>query len=563
MTGGPRTTIGPESPQVQALARRRSSIALKIATAIVLTSTPLAWVLTILHARSQSAILEEALAAKAQLLEERTRLEASSLARNLARSLEEAVAGLDFYFVDQSIENVLRTNPEVKAAGLLDAERRALKHTDRARERQVVPPLGPGTQRHGDVQLLVSHGAGGERALLVEAPVEGGERGKAFGTLRLSVSLGRVDRDVAQAREDTAERTRALWRTAVLGTVVATLFAVAIALALSSRISQPLRELTRRAQAIAEGDLDVSIVPRTRDEIGDLTVRFDQMRLAIREKILALGELNRTLEQKVLERTAELEAANLQLRTARDALFSEMELAAALQTALLPAKPYLPGLDVAAAMFPAAHVGGDYYDVLDHRRAGSWVAIGDVSGHGVTPGVLMMMAHTTLRALLEARADIRPHEVVQLLNVVLANNVHQLRKNLYMTLAVLRFEGGTFTAAGAHLDFLVRRAATGKVERIRTEGTYIGVLDALSEAEVPETRFELRPGDTLVLFTDGVTEARAEGGEMFGTARLVEVIEACPSPAAEPVRDAIASAVQRWTKAQEDDYSVVVLSRPA
>src|SRR6185369_16982969 len=151
--------------------------------------------------------------------------------------------------------------------------------------------------------------------------------------------------------------------------------------------------------------------------------------------------------------------ARIDLRGARDALFAEMEVAQDIQTLLLPNEPTLPGFVLHGLMTPAAEVGGDYYDVIETAGGRRLVAVGDVSGHGVTTGLTMMMVRASLVGTLEAKPDAPLPEIYAAMNRSLRRNLERMNLRLYMTFALLEhLGGGRFRAVGGHLPGLVYRA---------------------------------------------------------------------------------------------------------
>jgi serine phosphatase RsbU (regulator of sigma subunit) len=229
-----------------------------------------------------------------------------------------------------------------------------------------------------------------------------------------------------------------------------------------------------------------------------------------------LRRTNENLEALVAERTTEL-------RRALTELWSEMDLARKIQTVLLPEQTGLANYETAALMVPTDSVGGDYYDVI---RTGdsSWILIGDVSGHGVTAGLIMMMVQTAVRAILltatEAGEPISPAILLSRVNRAVRDNLLRVSRDDYMTITALELVGGTVRYSGLHQDILVHRARTNTVECFETSGMWVGIEDDIT-ALLQDQTMNLDPGDTLLLFTDGITECVTDG-RMLETQGLVQ-----------------------------------------
>jgi serine phosphatase RsbU (regulator of sigma subunit) len=247
-------------------------------------------------------------------------------------------------------------------------------------------------------------------------------------------------------------------------------------------------------------------------------------------------------------------------RTQDQLRFNELQIARRIQTSILPRDQKIDGLEVAAMMVPATEVGGDYYDVLPFR-GGTWLGIGDVSGHGVAAGMIMIMAQSAIAAL-AARAE-RPLEIVVAANELLYDRIHR-RMGLkdYLTLTILRYTmDGRVTFAGAHEDLLIWRARTRSCEQIMTPGAWLGIKTAIDDVTF-ESELQLERGDVLVLYTDGVTEARDDHNEQFGIARLAtelsELASLIPAPTVSTICDHLIGRALRWGARLEDDASVIV-----
>jgi serine phosphatase RsbU (regulator of sigma subunit) len=242
-------------------------------------------------------------------------------------------------------------------------------------------------------------------------------------------------------------------------------------------------------------------------------------------------------------------------------LEKELEIGARIQTCLLPKSVAIPELELAAKMVPASEVGGDYYDAFAVGNGG-FIGIGDVAGHGLTSGLVMLMVQSVVAALARKSPDAAPSELVTALNVVLYDNIrHRLQNKEHVTFTLLRYEaGGKLTFAGAHEEICVLRAATGKVELVETPGTWLGAVRDVKKHTV-DSQLSLEIGDIVLLYTDGVTEARAPSGEQFGLDRLTSLLEnSADLPVAALIERAY-RAVTTHAKELDDDVTLLAFKR--
>jgi PAS domain S-box-containing protein len=242
----------------------------------------------------------------------------------------------------------------------------------------------------------------------------------------------------------------------------------------------------------------------------------------------------------------------------RDAkIQEELEIARRVQTSILPREPRLPGMTIAARMKPAEDVGGDYYDVRQTGEGGI-ITIGDVSGHGLDAGLVMLMMQSAASALCTAKPNASPAELLVMLNKVIYENVaHRLRRSEYVTLSVLRCNpNGYVQFAGAHQDILVLRAATKKCERVATPGAWLGIRDDIVSISRDHT-LKLNRGDTMVLFTDGIIESCNREEELFDLGRMITAIEEVADAGPEAIVDRVFQRVREFTNRQDDDMTVL------
>ena len=278
-----------------------------------------------------------------------------------------------------------------------------------------------------------------------------------------------------------------------------------------------------------------------------------------------------TLEQKVADRTAKLAAANQEITKLNERLkaenlrmSAELEVTRKFQQMVLPNESELEaieGLEIAGFMEPADEVGGDYYDVLQQDGKVK-LAIGDVTGHGLESGILMIMTQTAVRSLL-ANQETDPVKFLDAINRTIYGNVQRMNSDKNLTLCLLDYAEGVVSLSGQHEDAIVVRA-DGTIELIDTMdlGFPIG-LDAEIADFIAQTSVQLCPGDGIVLYTDGITEAEDLEGVQYGQERLCEVISQNWQGSAKEVRQAVVDDVRRHMGAQKvyDDITLLVLKQ--
>ncbi|MEM8640075.1 MAG: AAA family ATPase [Cyanobacteria bacterium P01_G01_bin.54] len=280
-----------------------------------------------------------------------------------------------------------------------------------------------------------------------------------------------------------------------------------------------------------------------------------------------------TLEGKVAERTEQLAAANheitqlnARLKAENLRMGAELDVAQQVQEMILPRPAELsaiPELDIAGYMTAAAEVGGDYYDVLVEE---DWVTmgIGDVTGHGLESGLVMLMAQTTIRALQELQ-ETDPVRFLNTVNATLYKNVQRMGIDRQMTLALLTYNrtNGQLNIAGQHEDVLLV-GAQGEVAQINTLdlGMTLALLDDIAEF-IAEITVELQPEQGVVLYTDGIPEAKNGQGEYYGLERLTQVVQDHWSQSAQGVIEGAIADIQAFLGQApvKDDITLLVLKR--
>ncbi|HOJ49313.1 MAG TPA: protein kinase [Spirochaetota bacterium] len=258
----------------------------------------------------------------------------------------------------------------------------------------------------------------------------------------------------------------------------------------------------------------------------------------------------------------------------------EMEIAKNIQTSILPFIKENQYYEVAAFMRTAAEVGGDYYDIyLDEEPY--FGVFGDVSGHGLKSGLVMMMAEVSFNTIIENN-DIKKkpiHELYQIINRTLYKNIQEriskrTMKNeyshMYMTLRLFRFDkDGNFEIFGNdHAEPFIC-TSNGEIKTIPSSGFLVGIMeDAVLNQE--SEKYKLNKGDLIFFYSDGITEAKNilknerkkhKEAEMFGEKRLFDVVMKNRNKTPHEIIESVIEAVDSWMADQEDDITMLVLKK--
>jgi CHASE2 domain-containing sensor protein/serine phosphatase RsbU (regulator of sigma subunit) len=284
-----------------------------------------------------------------------------------------------------------------------------------------------------------------------------------------------------------------------------------------------------------------------------------------------LEDYAQTLEQKVEERTAQLARANEEINLLNERLqaenlrlSAELDIAKRLQQMVLPHAEELQAieeLEIAGFMEAAEEVGGDYYDVLQGEK-GVKIAIGDVTGHGLESGVLMIMAQTAVRTL-QKSGETDPVKFLDVLNQTLYDNLQRLNTRKEMTLVMLDYSEGIFKISGQHEELIIVRE-NGEIETIDTMplGFPLGLESEIADF-IDQQNITLNCGDTIVLYTDGITEAEGTNRNFYGLERLCEIVRENRHLPVEAIRTSVIEDVRRHMAAEKllDDITLVVLKQ--
>ncbi len=310
---------------------------------------------------------------------------------------------------------------------------------------------------------------------------------------------------------------------------------VIIGLLVYFNFSKPLGIILFQIQALLTGKPYKKLYTDRIDEIGVLAYFFNQVTKGFKEVSSDLKD--------------------------RERMIDELSVAAQLQRDILPLEsPFVDGLQVVVKNKPATEVGGDSFDIYTAKDK-TYIYVGDVTGHGVSAGLMMTMVNS----LVAVFADMcnSAYEVIVNVNKYIKKHV---KKAMFMTMVMLCFDNKTkkltFVGAG-HEHILIYRHATGVVEAILSGGLALGMVPDNSKV-VKEREIILEDGDFVILYTDGITEARNTTEELYGLERLKAAVKEYASQySAEGVNYHIAKDVTAFmgTHVQDDDMTLIVIKR--
>jgi sigma-B regulation protein RsbU (phosphoserine phosphatase) len=276
------------------------------------------------------------------------------------------------------------------------------------------------------------------------------------------------------------------------------------------------------------------------------------------------------LVDQVTHANAEIQALNKRLESENLRMEAELDVAQQLQQMLLPTPAeikQIEGLDIAGFLQPATEVGGDYYDVLEHNGRIK-IGIGDVTGHGLESGIVALMLQTAICTLMTS--NITDHaKFIDILNRTIHKNIGRMSTDKSLSLALFDYvadpsgQAGEITVSGQHEQVIVVRKG-GQVELKDTFdlGFPVGLIADIGE-HVNELSINLQPGDGIVLYSDGITEAVSETGEFYGLERLCQVISQHWLQDSETLKQTVIDDVQTFIGEQvvDDDITLLVVKQ--
>lgn len=341
------------------------------------------------------------------------------------------------------------------------------------------------------------------------------------------------------SRDVIKESIKATSKGMIIVTVATIFFGVIGILVLISYIIGSLGVITQDIVAIGNGDLDRAILVKRRDEIG-----------RIAQSVKEMAHKLRNAREELVE---------------KERMKKEMQIAKEIQHTLLPQRiPTVPGYQIESYYESAVEVGGDYYDYINVDKNHFGVVVADVSGKGVAGSIIMTMVRSMLR--MDILQNLSPHNLLSTTNFLLKNDIPE---GMFITLFYVLVDIDTgeisYSCAGHNPAFLYDNLRNSIVT-LKPKGPPFGIplYDGKEFSKrLKEEKRILRSGDTLILYTDGITEALNERTEQFGEERLKRVLLENSKRNVTEIKETLLSSVRKFTgnASQSDDITFVLVKK--
>jgi sigma-B regulation protein RsbU (phosphoserine phosphatase) len=368
------------------------------------------------------------------------------------------------------------------------------------------------------------------------------------------VEAGALTQVVADLQNALDRSTNALiWGRILPAGLVILAGALLIGVLMTRRLLSPVERLATAAEALGEGKWDYQLPPAGKDEIGVLTNAFGTMATELRSVMEGL-------EQRVSERTRELQDANAVIRVNEQRLQDELNVARDIQMSMIPLTfPVFEDrkeIGVYATLDPAREVGGDFYDYYFVDDDHLCCVIGDVAGKGAGAALFMAVAKTLLKT--SAMTGLSASQIVTHVNEELSeSNERSMFVTLFTVILNVRTGKLTYTNAGHNPPYVLRGDGTS----VRLDTLHGPVVGAMGGMTYKEDELDLQPGDKLYFYTDGVTEAMDAAGALYTEGRLVASLESARVSRAQGIVSQTFDAVKAFigSAEQADDITIVAI----
>ena len=554
------------------------SIRWKLMLVITLLMLTLVVLLTSVQISSQKKILEDDLNKRIVLMRENLIAHGKVFISNLTQQVENDIAGLDLSGAMETVRTGIEKSRDIRYAVLMKSGGLVLVHTLISDVVQI--RITPRDIAALELRKLAVREYDEKQGTVIEIASPVRVSAAPWGVLRLIYSTEELDREIKSSRKQISLKIKRMIVSSVLTSAGFICLCILVIFVLSARLSKPLIYLSQMARKLSKGDFSASSDIRitSSDEVGMLTATFIEMSRDLETSYKKLEEYNRTLEQKVEERTKELHESLDEVREANEKIMDSIQYAKMIQESLLPnmdqVKNYLP--DSFFIWMPRDIVGGDIF-FTDCFSDGVVIAIIDCTGHGVPGALLTMIASTSLRRIIMDEGCHDPAHILKRLNFIVKTSLKQDTEHASSNdgldagiCFVRRKEAAEpdrhpivtgseeLIFAGARISLIYTQDS--KINVIKGDRMSIGYKKSDLNFDFSNHILSIGKGMSFYMTTDGFTDQW--GGKKqfaFGHKRFRKLLMENTSSPFDTQRDALLQAFRRYKGEHErvDDVTVV------
>ncbi|GAK59365.1 serine phosphatase [Candidatus Vecturithrix granuli] len=507
------------------------SIRWKLMAVMAIMIVSLVLILTFIQISSQKSVLEEELKKRIALMRENLIERGKSVSMNLAHQVENQIAAFNFSGMLETVQFRVDGNEEIKYAMLVDSSGVVYIHTLHPELVQTQLDTERDRLALSQTRLTVLDYQEAEDSVIeMIVPIQISTQ--PWGVLRLVYTLKHLQREINLSQTQIRQEITRMISNSILTSAGFMAVAFAVGFLLSTRFSRPLVSLTQAARELSRGNFaaPMNLHIHSHDEVGVLATSFLEMSQELKASYQKLEEYNRTLEQKVQERTQELNTSLLNVEKANQKIMESLQYAKVIQHSLLPnqvqLKTYLP--ESFFLWMPRDVVSGDifYTECLADRVI---IAIMDCTGHGVPGAFMTMIATSGLKRILQEDGDQRPAEILKRLNGLVKTSLQQdtdyalSDDGLDAAICVITPKDRVLRFASARLPLFV--AQDDDVRLIKGDRQSLGYKRSSLEFQFTEQAIKIEPDMAFYLATDGFIDQL--GGKMnrrLGSGRFRKLV---------------------------------------
>ena len=511
------------------------SIKWKLMLGMTVLIVTLTLILTTIQISSQKSVLEGELEKRIALMRENLVERGKSFIITLDQQVENDIASFNFSGLLERVEESVETVDEIKYVILLDAAGTVYIHTDHPElvQTQIDPsnPRASFALRQTDV-TEAEWTEEGKTVIEIDSPIQISMQ--PWGALRLVYTLEHLDAEISRSKAQIRKQTEGMVYNSILFALGFLLVSFFLAFVLSTQVSRPLIQLTQAARSLSKGNFAVSdkLGVSSRDEIGVLGQSFIQMSRDLKLSYDKLEEYSRTLEQKVSERTQELQASLLEVESANKKIMQSIQYARLIQYALLPAKEdrtrRLPNSFFLWS--PRDMVGGDMFFMEDLESGAFILAVIDCTGHSVPGAFMTMIASSSLTRIIRDDGCTNPGNILTRLNCTIKDLFHQnpssaLADNgLDAAVCQINPSKKTLSFAGARLPLFIKQQSSIRV--IKGDRESVGYQRCDPEYQFSSRLVMIEEDMSFYLATDGyIDQLGGPNRTRLGTRRFKELLQ--------------------------------------